>query len=185
MIRPTSTISSLLFSDNDFALEWCEQQLLTQKMAVHCPAETVPLSEHPICRGLTTQQLSRLQKHLCRVTFEAGEVVLRRGDQPNNMYFLVQGEASAIVPLPTGKLKRLSALSAGTLFGELAFIDQMPRSADVRADTDIECYALSREDFDCLSQSDPALRAALLENLVRHIAQMLRRITEEVGALAQ
>ena len=87
--------------------------------------------------------------------------------------------------LPTEKLKRLSALSAGAIFGELAFIDQMPRSADVRADTDIECYTLSREDFDHLSESDPHLRAALLENLVRHISQMLRRISDEVTVLAQ
>ena len=119
------------------------------------------------------------------VTFKAGDTVLSRGDQPDNMYFLMKGEVSATVRLPTGKLKRLSALSAGTIFSELACIDQMPRSADVRADTDIDCYTLSRENFDRLSESDPHLRAALLENLVRHIPQMLRRISDEVTVLAQ
>ena len=185
MINPAVPSPSLIFDDNDFALEWCEDQLLTQKMLVHCPVEAVPFSQHLICQGLTMQQLSRLQKHLRRVTFTAGDMVLKRGEQPDNMYFLVKGEVSTSVKLPTGKVKRLSALSAGAIFGEMAFIDHMPRSADVRADTDIECYALSREDYDRLSQSAPDLRAALLENLVRHISQLLRRTNEEIGVLSQ
>jgi glutaminase len=177
--------SPLIFDDNDFALEWCEDQLLTQKMVLHCPAEAIPLAEHPLCRGLTTQQLSHLHRYLCRVTFHAGDMVLKRGEPPDNMYLLMKGEVSTSVQLPSGKLKRLSLFSAGAIFGEMAFIDQLPRSADVRADTDVECYALSREHFDCLSQADPDLRASLLENLVRHISQMLRRTNEEIGVLAQ
>ena len=184
-VNPAGSGASLIFSDNDFALEWCEDQLLTQKMRAYCPMGAVPFSEHQICRGFTMQQLACLQEYVRCVTFKAGDMVLRRGDQPDNIYFLMKGEVSATVRLPTEKLKRLSALSAGAIFGELAFIDQMPRSADVRADTDIECYTLSREDFDHLSASDPHLRAALLENLVRHISQMLRRISDEVTVLAQ
>jgi CRP-like cAMP-binding protein len=69
-------------------------------------------------------------------------------------------------------------------FGEMALIERSPRSADVTANTPIECYALSLDEFDRLEQVNPILRAKLLTNLLRHVSHTLRRLTQEVAALA-
>jgi CRP-like cAMP-binding protein len=69
-------------------------------------------------------------------------------------------------------------------FGELAVVDRGVRSADVRADGRVECYALSMEAFDELAESHPALKLQLLENLLRNVSQMLVRLNRQVIALA-
>ncbi len=92
---------------------------------------------------------------------------------------------SVTIGLPNGKVKRLSTLSAGMVFGELAVVDRLPRSADVRADTDVECCSLSCAKFDEFSDSDPKVRAVLLMNLLQHVSRMLRRANMEISVLAQ
>lgn len=177
--------SFLIFGDNDLALEWCENRLIAQWMPPRASQDIVPLAGHEMCQGLTKQELNRLQRYLKLMTFAAGEVIIKSGDAPDNIYSLAKGEVSVTISLPTGKLKRLSTLSPGMMFGEMAIVDRAPRSADVRADTDVECYALSCEDFDRLGQLDGNLRATLLNNLLRHMSRMLRRLSREVSTLAQ
>ena len=118
------------------------------------------------------------------MTFAPGERILQAGEAPDNIYLLVQGEVSVSIRLSTGRRKRLSTLTAGMTFGEMALIERLPRSADVTANTPIECYALSLDEFDRLEHVNPALRAKLLTNLLRHVSYMLRRLTQEVAVLA-
>ena len=90
-----------------------------------------------------------------------------------SIYLLVQGEVTA----PCACLQDVA-------IGEMALIECSPRSADVTANTPIERYALSQDEFYCLEQVNPALRATLLTNLLRHVSHMLRRLTQEVAVLA-
>jgi hypothetical protein len=65
-----------------------------------------------------------------------------------------------------------------------AVIRRSPRSAEVRADTDVELLVLSRAAFASLDHTDPALRITLLENLLRHVAQMVALLDREVATMA-
>lgn len=174
-----------VFEDNDFAVEWCENQLIARKMSAHAPTDIVSLAAHEMCRGLTKRELTHLQKYLRPMTFRAGESIIKSGDAPDNLYLLVKGEVSVTVSALNGQLKRLSTLSAGMVFGEMAVINRLPRSADVQADSEVHCYALSSEDFDRFSQSDAVLKATLLENLLGHVSKLLRRQNQEISVLAQ
>lgn len=58
----------------------------------------------------------------------------------------------------------------------MSAIDRHPRSADVRADTDVHCYALALAEFDRLDESNPKIKAVLLHNVLRHVSTMLRRL---------
>jgi glutaminase len=175
----------LVFEDNDFALEWCENQLLARKIPSHHPVDIVPLASHEMCQGLTPRELQHLRKYLRSMTFTTGDLILSSGDPPDNIYLLVKGEVSVTVSSLNGQRKRLSTLSAGMVFGEMAIVNSLPRSADVRADSEVQCYALSSKDFDRFSQSDASLKATLLENLLRRVSKMLRRQNEEISVLAQ
>ena len=70
-------------------------------------------------------------------------------------------------------------------FGELAILTDAPRSADVRADTPTECFALSIEDFRALGTTRPDVKLVILENLLRNASQTASRLTQEVAALAR
>jgi glutaminase len=91
---------------------------------------------------------------------------------------------SVTIDLPTGQLKRFSTLSAGMAFGELAIVDRSARSADVRADSNIECYAVSMQVFDELGRTHPRIKMTMLQNLLRNVSRMVTRLNQEVATLA-
>jgi len=70
------------------------------------------------------------------------------------------------------------------IFGELSLIGRETRSADVHADTMVECQVLEADDFDQLTVDDPVLACALLANLLRVVSRTARRMTGEVALLA-
>ncbi len=173
------------FADNDLALEWCEERLLSGRGVERVPEATVALTAHDLCQGLTPDELARLLENLQARSFSAGDAIIHSGDCPDHIYFLSKGTVSVTVGLMNGRRKRFSTLSAGMVFGEMALVDRLPRSADVHADTDVECYVLSCEKFEDVACLDASVRAALLRNLLRHVSRMLRRANEEVSVLAQ
>jgi glutaminase len=174
----------MAFSDLDAAIEWCENRLLAEsERAPH--SEAITLSEHGFCRGLSPEAVRELSSVLVKRSFEPGELIIRSGDPADRLYLLVRGEASVIVVLGSHRLVRLSTLSPGMTFGELSVVDRGVRSADVRADEHVECYALSMDAFDQLSETQPALKLHLLENLLRNVSQMLVRLNKQVIALAE
>ena len=106
--------------------------------------------------------------------------------QPARELFLVSsGTLSVSVPLPDGSgSRRLSTLSAGMVFGELAFLGSERRTADVIADTGVDAWVLDADRFLRLGDEWPALKAAILENLLRIVARTARRMTDEIALLA-
>jgi glutaminase len=173
------------FSDIDLALEWCEGQLLASHQAGVNPLELLPLAEHQLCQGLTGPDVTYLSSLLTHRRFAARDLIIHAGDEADAFYFLVRGEVSITVELPGGQVKRLATLSPGMAFGEVAVVDRGARSADVRADTEVECYALALADFDRLDQMHATLKTALLKNMLRTVTHTVRRLSQEVAALAQ
>ena len=96
----------------------------------------------------------------------------------------MSGEVSVMVALADGRLKRLSTLSAGMTFGELAIVDRTARSADVRADKPVECYVLSAAALERLGDTHPTIKVVLLQNMLRNAHQMVSRLNQEVATLA-
>ncbi len=170
------------FAELDSALEWCENRLLA-KSSTQAPS-SVALAEHEICRGLDGAALGRLEALLDRRRFAEGETIVRRGDAAEEVYLLMSGNVSVTLASDDGPPKRLSTLSAGMTFGELAIIDRAARSADVQADTEVECWVLPAAAFDRLGVADPSLKIALLENMLRSAYQMVGRLNQEVGTLS-
>ena len=70
------------------------------------------------------------------------------------------------------------------VFGELAIMSRETRTADVWADTPVECYALSADNLDRLGDTDPAAKCVLLENLLRIVGRLAKRMTDELASLA-
>jgi CRP-like cAMP-binding protein len=173
------------FADLDLALEWAEDQLLAQADLPREAPGALPLARHPICRGLDPEQVETFVKLLEPMRFEAGDTIVRKGEIADRIYFLVEGEVSVVTELPNGDLKRLSTLSRGMSFGELAAVTRAVRSADVRADEATLCHALPIASFDQLAESHPAIKLRLLENLLASVCQTVARLTHEVATLAQ
>jgi glutaminase len=167
----------------DFGIEWCENGLLARHAAGRAIAAIGSLAEHRFFAGASIDDIAWLAARVGRCQFDAGAMLVRRGDPSDTIYLLQRGEVSVVVGLPAGGVKRLATLSAGMVFGESALLVGGQRSADVRADTAVECWTLGIEDFAALERERPALAIRLLKNLLHTSADTTRRLTTEVAAL--
>jgi CRP-like cAMP-binding protein len=81
------------------------------------------------------------------------------------------------------RIKRLLTYSPGVIFGEFAFLDGIPRSADVWADEYSELFRLRLSEFERLSKENPKITTKLIVNLARELSQRLRQASAEVRSL--
>jgi glutaminase len=138
------------FPDIDHALEWCEDRVIDAQRGTERESEKIRLADHPLCRGLPEDAVRALEAILERRTFERGALLVARGDTSRELYFVLRGEVSVSVPLADGQRRRLATLGPGMGFGELSVISGGERSADVRADSAVECLVLGYEAFERL-----------------------------------
>jgi CRP-like cAMP-binding protein len=100
------------------------------------------------------------------------------------LLLLEHGRASVSIEVEGQGPRRLSTLGPGMAFGESALFDGERRSADVRADSDVVCLALTRDAFAALLAEHPDVAATILRNLLRTVAATAGRLTREVAVLA-
>jgi glutaminase len=172
------------FAELDAAFEWCEDELLAE-LGVDDGLALVALEDHEMAAGLSSEDVARLATMLDTCRWQSRELVVRAGQPARELFLVSSGTLSVSVPLPDGAgHRRLSTLSAGMVFGELAFLGSERRTADVVADTVVEAWVLDADRFARLGEEWPALKAAILENLLRIVARTARRMTDEIALLA-
>jgi SulP family sulfate permease len=175
-----------LFPDTDAALEWAEDNVLTQSLDLLGASGAIPLEQMDILRDFSPQEIEVLNRKLTRRAFKKGEIIVKEGDTDRNLFFLVRGLVSVRIHLPqSNRFKRLVTYSAGVTFGEMAFLDGSPRSADVWSDEDAETLVLSPAEFDGLQTENPQVAIKLIRNMALETSERLRQRTEEVRALEE
>jgi len=167
----------------DLGLEWCERRLLAQHGAEKPAPGIARLAEHRLCDGASADDVALLESLVERRHYEAGALVVHVGEAADGIYFLMRGEVSIVVDLPSGAHKRLSTLSAGMSFGEMALLSGGLRSASARADTAVECCMLDADAFARIERERPTLALRLLRNMLLGTIQTALQLTGEVAAL--
>jgi glutaminase len=169
-------------SDLDGAIEWCENQLLAaHEGPQHAPE--VGLAGNDLCRGLTPAAIATLDSLLAHRRCAPREYIVCHGDRAEALFLITRGQVTVALPSVLGVPKRLSTLSAGMCFGELALVDGGTRSADVIARTEVDCRVLDAAAFGQLGISHPQIESALLKNMLRSAHEIVHRLSEEVAAL--
>jgi glutaminase len=135
--------------------------------------------DYALFEGLNSNELSTVRGLLERCQFHQGEVIVACGAPAGELYFLARGCASAIIQQATGTKKRLGTFSPGMAFGEMALLDRAPRSAEVIADTEVECDRLKLLDFERLDDQHPRIKLVLLRNLALRLSGNLRKRNQE------
>ncbi len=172
----------LKHGDIDAALEWCEEQLLNGISTAEL--EDVPLNEQAFCTGFSKDELLYLESLLEPLTFAKGDCICRTGEPANELYFILSGQVSVMVPVDFRRDGRITSLAAGSAFGEMGMLDHGLRSADVIADTPLSCLRLR---YDVLEGDSSAMgttiRLKLISNIGRALTLKLRQATKEIQSL--
>src|ERR1700734_557612 len=114
------------------------------------------------------------------VSFKAGDTIIVEGDDGDTAFFIVSGSVEVIIG-QGANARAVDTLQTGEVFGEMCLIEPGPRSATVKAATDVECLATSYEEFIEAIEDHPDRAAAFMKALVRRLRQM-NEMMESVGA---
>jgi CRP/FNR family transcriptional regulator, cyclic AMP receptor protein len=117
-----------------------------------------------LLEGLSRAELDAFARAAKTERVPAGQVLCDEG-APGHEFFLI-GEGRAVVEQ---KGRRVTELGPGDSFGELALLDRGPRSATVRAETDMALFVVDELDFSALLDEVPALARKLLANLAARL----------------
>jgi CRP/FNR family transcriptional regulator, cyclic AMP receptor protein len=95
---------------------------------------------------------------------KAGEVIFKEGDEADQLFAIKSGE----VAIQLGN-RTLAELPANSIFGEMALIDDAPRSATAVAKTDVELVAISEKQFLFLVSQTPFFALKVMRVLARRL----------------
>ena len=126
------------------------------------PLQTSDLKKYCCFSKLSDHSIDMLSHKFKMVNFPKGAEVLREGDPANEFYFVLQGRLEVTKRTRHGNAK-LSVISSGQGFGEVALLTNAFRSATVRALTDVVLYHLSKPDFEQLMDQEPSFKNVLLK----------------------
>lgn len=113
-------------------------------------------------------------------SFEKDEQIIDRETQSEDVFFVISGTARVVNYSPGGREVSYDDIGPGGLFGELAALDNRPRSASVVARTDMVTGAVSAASFRDLLQQHPPIAMALL----RRLAEVVRESTDRIMDLS-
>lgn len=131
------------------------------------------LSSVPLFQGLSKKELAAIATSGKQVEHPAGREVVKEGSTGGaGFHLILEGTATVLAGDRT-----LNQLGPGDYFGEMSLIDEGPRSATVRADTDLRAFALTSWAFLPLLDRHPSIARKMLVELSRRLRQADRSAT--------
>jgi small-conductance mechanosensitive channel/CRP-like cAMP-binding protein len=123
---------------------------------------------------LDDTERDKLAAHLEYTPFLAGETITRQGDVAHWLYLIGRGELDVV--LDAGGHKRVIGTirsgERGDFFGEMGMLTGEPRTANVVARTDVECYRLDKESFEQILRERPSIAEEVSAVMARRRADL-------------
>jgi SulP family sulfate permease len=175
-----------VFETRDSALEWMEDRILEDEGVVRdAGMPPLDLAELDFFRDFTGGELGVIRGIVEEEALEPGELLFRRDDVGDEIYFVRRGRVSILLPLEGGKRHHLATVASGEGFGEVAFLDGGRRSADCEAAVKTWVYVISREHFAKLGIQHPEVAAKIFERIAIVTSQRLRLADAELRVLEE
>jgi CRP/FNR family cyclic AMP-dependent transcriptional regulator len=131
----------------------------------------------PIFAGLSRRELRSVERIMHRRFFAPDEVIFSQNVQGAGMYIIVKGKVH-IVNEDSGHV--LAELGDGEFFGELALLDESPRSATAIARSSSKVLGFFQPDLFSLTESNPRLGVKVITQLARIVGNRLRVTNDQL-----
>lgn len=138
------------------------------------------LKKVPLFEGLTHSQLQKVANLAQVRSYEGSAHIFREGDPGQEMYVITEGRVRISKLIPGAGEEALAILEKGQYFGEMAVIEDSPRSADAIAHIPCKLWVISRDKLEQLMFTDKDLAYVLLWTFVRTLSERLRETNEKL-----
>jgi CRP/FNR family transcriptional regulator, cyclic AMP receptor protein len=140
------------------------------------------LKKIPLFANLTADHLQKVADIATTKQLKMNERIFQEGETAGEMYIIGQGKVRISKMVPGVGEEALAVLEAGSYFGEMAVIDDTPRSADATAHTSCTLYAILKSDLEQLMFLHKDLAYELLWTFVRTLSARLRETNDKIKA---
>ncbi|MBM3219008.1 MAG: cyclic nucleotide-binding domain-containing protein [Candidatus Rokubacteria bacterium] len=112
-----------------------------------------------------------------------GQILAKEGAHGAEMFFVRRGTLAIVKGITGGVEQIVARIGAGEFVGEMALFDRRPRSATMRAETEVELLVLDRKAVAALVNMSPGAAAAFLRALSEEFIERLRRSNQLIAEL--
>lgn len=135
----------------------------------------------PILARLKDKELKIIIKYMNLIEVIPGETVFKERDTGDYVCFVVDGTLDVVKKSETGESIVISTLSKGGSIGEMAVIDELPRSATVKARTKSTLITLSQENFNYILAEHSTIGVKVLKGIARLLSMNLRKTSSRLA----
>lgn len=113
--------------------------------------------------------------------FEKGKILFKEGDPGDYICFVVEGGIDILKQSATGQRAVIATLTRGSTIGEMSIIDNIARSATVKARKDSTLVILSRKGFNTILDKHPKVGIKILKGVARLLSLNMRRTSSHLA----
>ena len=125
------------------------------------------LKRAPLFEGLSKKELTQLARVSEDMEIPAGTSLTKEGEIGHEFFVIVDGETQV-----KRKGRSLGTRGAGDFIGEIALLEQVPRTATVTAKTPLRVFVLTGKDFHHLLEEYPKVERKVLRTLAKRVAEL-------------
>lgn len=141
------------------------------------------LQKVPAFSDLSLRELKEVAAIVHHREYRTGEVVFHQGDPGLGMYIIRDGSVSIQIADAEGQGKEIASLDDGDFFGELALLDEAPRSATAVCKTECKLLGFFRPDLFDVIERKPQLGIRIVLKLSEIVVKRLRATDKEISRL--
>ncbi len=134
----------------------------------------------PLFAKIDASKLKLLAFTSERLTYSPEDVVFEQGDSGDAAYIIIGGEADVIIDTPGGPLV-VATLKQNEIVGEIAILCDVPRTATVRAKSQLTTLRISKDLFFNLIVEFPEIAVEIMRELAHRLEQTTARLREAVA----
>jgi CRP/FNR family transcriptional regulator/CRP/FNR family cyclic AMP-dependent transcriptional regulator len=132
----------------------------------------------PFFTDLREENARELARRMLPRRFGPGQIIFHHGDPGGLLYIIGRGKVKITHSTPEGQEALLAILGAGDFFGELALLDDSPRSATAEAIELTETLTLHRDDFIHYLHENPDFSLHVLKTMAQHIRRLNMQLAD-------
>jgi CRP-like cAMP-binding protein len=130
---------------------------------------------------LTPMELGIAADYMNFFEFEQGKILFKEGDAGDYICFVVEGAVDILKLSATGQRAVIATLTRGSTIGEMSIIDNIARSATVKARKNSTLVILSRKGFNTILDKHPKVGIKILKGIARLLSLNMRRTSSHLA----